>query len=118
MIVARARGAAGFAAGVSLALCIGVAGYTQARFTDAPPVGSNSFATATLQAPTGLSGAGGCTALLAPKVTLNWTATSSTFADGYDVYRGTANGGPYSNIAHVTLALPMPRGLLAFRGKR
>jgi hypothetical protein len=89
------------AAGIALSFAVANAGRTQARFTDAPGLGSNSFSSATLQAPTGLAASGGCTALLAPKVTLTWTATSSTFADGYDVYRGTASGGPYSNIGHV-----------------
>ena len=90
--------------GAALALAAGLAGAaggtTQASFTDAAPVGSNALSTATLQAPTGLGAAAGCN-FLSPKVTLTWTATTSTFADGYDVYRGTVNGGPYSNIAHV-----------------
>ncbi|MGH2784234.1 MAG: hypothetical protein ACRDJ1_03150 [Actinomycetota bacterium] len=72
-----------------------------AIFTDGPGVGSNGFTTATLLAPTGLGAAAGCQ-FLAPKITLNWTATTSTFADGYDVYRSTTNGGPYGAIGHVT----------------
>ena len=35
-------------------------------------------------------------------VTLTWTASSSTFADGYNVFRSTTNGGPYPQVAHVT----------------
>ena len=33
---------------------------------------------------------------------LSWTATTSTFADGYQVFRGTASGGPYSSIGTVS----------------
>ena len=74
---------------------------TAALFTDAPGVGSNSVSTATLQPPTGLTATAGCQ-LLAPKITLSWTATTSAYADGYDVYRSTTNGGPYTLRAHVT----------------
>ncbi|MEX2554053.1 MAG: hypothetical protein WEB06_00280 [Actinomycetota bacterium] len=74
---------------------------TAALFTDAPGVGSNALSTATLQPPTGLTATAGCQ-LLAPKITLNWTATTSVYADGYDVYRSTTNGGPYTLRAHVT----------------
>jgi fibronectin type 3 domain-containing protein len=76
-------------------------GTTGALFSDPAPVGSNALTTATLQAPTALGAAAGCN-VLSPKITLTWSSTTSTFADGYDVHRGTANGGPYSNIAHVT----------------
>jgi hypothetical protein len=74
---------------------------TAALFTDAPGVGSNALSTATLQPPTGLSATAGCQ-LLAPKMTLSWTATTSLFADGYDVYRSTTSGGPYTLITHVS----------------
>jgi hypothetical protein len=74
---------------------------TAALFTDSPGVGSNALSTATLQPPTGLAATAGCQTL-APKITLNWTATSSTFADGYDVFRSTTNGGPYTLRAHVS----------------
>ena len=33
---------------------------------------------------------------LPPTVTLSWTASTSPNISGYDVYRGTASGGPYS----------------------
>jgi hypothetical protein len=76
------------------------AGVTRAMFTDAPPLGGNAFSSATLEAPTGLGATAGCQ-LLAPRIVLQWTATSSTFADGYDVYRATTSGGPYTLITHV-----------------
>ena len=89
------------AAVVAVAALVGAGvGATQALFTDVPPVGGNSFSSATLQPPTGLAATAGCQ-FLAPRITLTWTATTSAFADGYDVYRSTTNGGPYSLIAHV-----------------
>ncbi len=35
-------------------------------------------------------------------VTLHWDASTSATASGYNVYRGTANGGPYSLVGSVT----------------
>ena len=32
-------------------------------------------------------------------IVLNWTATVKTYATGYHVLRGTADGGPYTQIA-------------------
>jgi hypothetical protein len=75
-------------------------GVTQARFTDAPMLGANDFTSATLHPPTGLGATAGCQ-LLAPRITLTWTATTSTFASGYDIYRSTTNGGPYSLLTHL-----------------
>ena len=95
------RGLALAGLGALLALLGANVATTAAVFTDAPGVGSNALSTATLQPPTGLSATAGCQNF-APKITLNWTAASSTFADGYDVYRSTTNGGPYTLRAHVT----------------
>ncbi len=67
-----------------------------ALFTDSAPVPANSFANDTLGAPTGLTATGGAS------VTLNWTPTTDTYASGHRVFRGTASGGPYSQIAQVT----------------
>ncbi|MGH2727903.1 MAG: hypothetical protein ACRDKS_13105 [Actinomycetota bacterium] len=89
-------------ASVTLAslLVVVSAGAAFAFFTDSAPVGGNSFATATLQPPTGLAATASCQGLFTAKIVLSWT--SASLADGYDVYRSTTNGGPYSNIAHVT----------------
>ena len=74
---------------------------THARFTDAGAIGANTFSTATLAAPSGLSATGGCNGLLQPRVSLSWTASPSTFADGYDIRRSLVSGGPYTTVAHV-----------------
>ena len=55
------------------------------------------LSTATLHAPTGL----GATAAVGLVVTLSWTATVDLRATGYQVFRSTTNGGPYSQIATV-----------------
>ncbi|MBI2913817.1 MAG: DNRLRE domain-containing protein, partial [Chloroflexi bacterium] len=57
---------------------------------------SNTFNSDTLDAPTGLTASGGSSVLL------NWTATADTYATGHRVLRGTASGGPYSQVAEVT----------------
>ena len=67
-----------------------------ALFTNTQTVTGNAFSTATLAPPTGVTATGGAS------ITLNWTATTSTYATGYNVLRGTASGGPYTQIAQVT----------------
>lgn len=70
---------------------------------NARPNATLSIGSATLVAPTGLSATGGCQALiLGPKMTLNWTATASTFATGYTVWRSTTHGSGYSQIATLS----------------
>jgi len=55
---------------------------------------SASFTTTSLEAPTGLDAVGGCAGFGSPKVTLTWTATTTTFATGYDIYRAIGVGSP------------------------
>lgn len=68
-----------------------------AIFTASTSVTDNDFASDTLQPPSGLTApvSGG-------DVNLSWTATADTYASGHSVLRGTASGGPYSQIAEVT----------------
>jgi hypothetical protein len=68
-----------------------------ARMTDAETVAS-TLATETLDPPTSLN----ATASLGLVVNLTWTATVDTRATGYQVLRGTTNGGPYTQVATVT----------------
>jgi len=69
-----------------------------ATFTAPTANPSNQLATATLAAPTGVSATvqsnGGT-------VRVTWTATSSTWASGHRVFRGTNSGGPYSQIQQI-----------------
>lgn len=59
---------------------------------------ASTFSTETLDPPTSLT----ATAALLLRVNLSWTATVDARATGYQVYRGTANGGPYSLITTVS----------------
>ena len=67
-----------------------------ARLTDLETV-AGTFTTETLDPPTGLS----ASASLGLIVTLNWTATVDLRATGYQVFRSTANGGPYTQVGTV-----------------
>jgi hypothetical protein len=55
---------------------------------------ASAFTTTSLAAPTGVAATGGCVGLGTPKVTLTWTATATTFATGYDIYRAVGAGAP------------------------
>jgi hypothetical protein len=65
--------------------------------TDAETVAS-TFATETLDPPSGLA----ASAALLLRVNLTWTVTPDTRATGYHVLRGTASGGPYTQVATIT----------------
>lgn len=67
-----------------------------AVFTRTTSVTGNALTTDTLNAPTGLAPTNGAT------ITLNWTATSDTYASGHRVFRSTTAGGPYTQVAQVT----------------
>lgn len=80
---------------VLVALAIPNGRISLARFSDADASGG-TVAADTLAPPAGLAAAGGSA------VTLTWTPTVDAYATGYDVRRGTVNGGPYGSIATVT----------------
>src|SRR4051812_34390673 len=44
---------------------------------------------------------GAATAPIAHSVTLNWSASSSSGVVGYNVYRGTTSGGPYTKVGSL-----------------
>jgi hypothetical protein len=67
-----------------------------ASFVDQAQDGGNTLATDTLSPPTGLSATSGAS------ISLSWTATTDTYAAGHRIFRATASGGPYSQIAQVT----------------
>ncbi len=68
-----------------------------AIFTGSTSVPNNDFASDTLDPPSGLGAP-----VSGADVNLSWTATVDTYASGHRVLRGTASGGPYSQIAEVT----------------
>ena len=68
-----------------------------AIFTDSDSVTPNDFASDTLEPGSGLTAP-----VSGSDVNLSWTATGDTYASGHRVLRGTASGGPYSQIAEVT----------------
>ena len=96
----------------SLAAVIGagvlaLAGATlaSAMFTTTATGGPMPLTTATLAAPAGLAATARCTIGLPTTVAvdLSWTATSSTFADGYEILRSTTGaGGPYVSLGTVS----------------
>lgn len=90
----RVKSAAAFLLSAFVAVAGSVAA-VNAGFWSLAQLGSNSFTTATLQPPTGLSVSGG----LCP--TQSWTATTSGFASGYQLFRSTSAGGPYSEVATI-----------------
>lgn len=86
---------------VGLLVIVGLAGillvpWALALFTDTGPVPANTLAADTLDSATGL------TATCGASVTLDWTATTDTYASGHRVLRATTPGGPYTQIAELT----------------
>ncbi len=67
-----------------------------AMFGHVVGVGDNTFSSDTLDSATGLGATGGSS------INLSWTATADTYAAGHRVFRATAAGGPYIQIAEVT----------------
>ena len=65
------------------------------------------FTTTQLAPPTAVGATGGCSGT-SPKVTVTWTATTTTFATGYDVYRAVGVG-PSTYLTTVT-----PRTTVAY----
>lgn len=63
---------------------------------------SATLSTDTLQPPTNPStSAGPCTLGVAASITVRWSATPSTWADGYQVKASLVSGGPYSVVGTV-----------------
>lgn len=62
---------------------------------------TTSYGTGVLAPVTGLSAAAGPCSWSGDKTVLTWTASASPWADGYEVARSTASGGPHTVIATV-----------------
>lgn len=81
-------------------VCLVPARWALASFLD-PATATSTMSTDTLAAPSNLT-SGLC---LLGSVTLSWTATPSTWADGYEIRWGTTSGGPYTT-GSTTSVLP------------
>lgn len=63
---------------------------------------SANYSTGSLASPTApTTAAGACVLLVGDQIIVSWTATASTWADGYEVARSTTSGGPYSVVGTV-----------------
>lgn len=69
---------------------------TEAGFAAVTDNIANTMAADTLDPPTVLTATDGGT------ITLGWTATADTYADGHRILRSTSPGGPYTQIAEIT----------------
>lgn len=87
----------------ALLLLVAVGGPALGAYADAATAAS-TLRTTQLAAPTGLSATGGCTTGLPklPRVSLSWTPTTTSFATGYDVYRGVG-AGPQTLLTTLSL---------------
>ena len=85
------------AATATAALTTSPVAVSGAWFTDTASVGANTVSTATLAAPSNLAAA-----VAGTQVTLTWSATPSTFADGYIVQRATSSSGPWTSVHTAT----------------
>jgi hypothetical protein len=81
----------------ALVLAATIAPLALAGFASAIAAGAQTLTSATLAAPTGLTAT--CANSIA---SLSWTATGSSYADGYDILRGTTSGGPYPTTFRIT----------------
>ncbi len=91
------RRSGALAAAVLLIAMAGAAPVSLARFTSSRDA-TATLATAVVTAPANLAGSGGAMA------TLSWTASTSAFADGYDVLRSSTSGSGYTQVGTVTPA--------------
>jgi len=72
-------------------------------FNSAPSPPSMTVASATLESASSLSAANqNCVVATSTEVRLTWTATSSTWADGYEIFRSLISGGPYTSKGTVS----------------
>lgn len=87
----------------ALALTLACASLAQAGFSSSAATGPQALSSASLAAASGLAAANGrCVRNVSIEVDLTWTASPSTFADGYEILRATASGGPYSSVGTVS----------------
>lgn len=64
---------------------------------------SHTLSTDSLAAPTSPATAHGtCIPAVSASIVVSWTATSSSWADGYEILRSLVAGGPYSAVGTVS----------------
>ena len=64
---------------------------------------SASYSTGSLAPPTNPATAAGiCVVVVGDRIVVSWTATTSTWADGYLVARSTISGGPYTVVGTLS----------------
>lgn len=64
---------------------------------------SHTLSTDTLQPPTSPSAVHGpCANGVSASITVSWSATPSTWADGYEILGSLASGGPYTSMGTVS----------------
>ncbi len=68
---------------------------SSATFTAGGDNAANAINVDTLDPPTGLTATSGAS------ITIDWTATTDTYASGHRIFRATSPGGPYTQIAEV-----------------
>lgn len=100
MTTRRVGVTAGVAAAVAW-LAAGATALAAAGFVTSTSA-SQTLSTATLAAPGNPSTSRGtCLVGVSDTIVVSWTATTSTWADGYHVLRSTTSGGPYSVVATI-----------------
>lgn len=87
---------------VAVAALLVTASVALAQFGDGDSA-THSISTDSLPAPTNPSTAHGpCTNGVTASIVVSWTATASTWADGYEVLGSLVPGGPYSPVGTVS----------------
>lgn len=86
------------AAAVCVAIAVGAPRSASAAFADGAS-DSHTLSTAQLAPPTNPgTAAGTCVVAVSDSVVVTWTASTSAWADGYEILRSTTAGGPYTIV--------------------
>ncbi len=87
----------------SAVLVICCTAVASAAFVASTASGGATYLSATLSPPTNPAASDGpCYLLSSASIRVDWTATPSAWADGYDVQRSTSSGGTYSTVGTVS----------------
>jgi len=70
----------------------------RAAFTDASAAVTTYTADVLAPATNPAAAAGTCSSVTGDRIVLSWTATTSTWATGYEIARSTTAGGPYTVV--------------------